>query len=188
LCYAQSINLLNRCITLAQDDPRMAIAGPPKNAVEMPFEVISEGWSVYETKDRAMIKLKLVLLKLFLTRLDEAGNANFGAATNVILTVSVPPNMKGRRSDRPISPKEVAESIVQSDIPFKTVREDWNEYKIDDATVSVKLIATVISKSSKFDMNGDPIYNVQHQSIVKGNVSPKSRKKLLKMLREKLAK
>jgi hypothetical protein len=166
----------------------MAIVPPPKNAVEMPFEVTHEGWSIYETKDRAVIKLKLVLLKLFLTRLDEAGNANFRAGTNVILTVSVPPSMKGRRSDGPISAKEVAESIVESDMPFKTVREDWNEYKIDDGTVSVKPVATVISKSSKFDMNGDPIYNVQHQSIVKGNVPRKSRKKFVRMLREKLAK
>jgi hypothetical protein len=55
--------------------------------------------------------------------------------------------MKGRPSDRPISPKEVAESIVEPDVPFETVREDWNEYKIDGVMVRMATQSTMSSIS-----------------------------------------
>lgn len=169
----------------------MAISKPPIHAVEIPFETIREGWSIYKTKEpkgSATIKLKVVVLKLFLEQLDEGGNAQFGAGSRLILTATVPPSMKGPPSNKPITPKEVANSIVESDIPFETIREDWNEYKVDGAVVSIKPIATIISKTSLFDANGDPIYNVQNQPIIKGVVRPESRRKLMKMLQEKLGK
>jgi hypothetical protein len=169
----------------------MAVSTPPKGALEIPFETVREGWSIYKAKEpkgSATIKLKVVVLKLFLEQLDEAGNAQFAAGSRVILTATVPPNMKGPPSTKPITAKEVADSIVEPDIPFETIREDWNEYKVDGAVVSIKPIATIISKTSLFDANGDPVYNVQNQPIIKGIVPPESRKKLLKMLREKSSK
>lgn len=169
----------------------MAISRPPKHAVEVPFETVREGWSVYRTKESkgsATIKMKAIVLKLFLEQLDEAGSAQFGAASRLILTATVPPNMKGPPSTKPITPKEVADSIVETDIAFESVKEEWNEYKVDGATVSIKPIATIISRTSLFDANGDPVYNVQNQPIVKGVVPPETRRKFLKMLQQRLGK
>jgi hypothetical protein len=169
----------------------MAVSGPPRDAVEVPFETVREGWSIYKTKESkgsATIKLRVVVLKLFLEQFDEGGNAQFGAGSRLILTATVPPNMKGPPSTKPITPKEVVDSIVEPDIPFETIKEDWNEYKVDGAIVSIKPIATIISKTSLFDPNGDPVYNVQNQPIVKGVVPPESQRRFLKMLREKPAK
>jgi hypothetical protein len=166
----------------------MVASRPPRSDVEVSFETVREGWSIYKTKESkgsATIKLKVVVLKLFLEQLDEGGNAQFGAASRLVLTVTVPRNMKGPPSKTPITPKAVADSIVEVDVPFEVIREDWNEYRIDGAVVSIKPIATIISKTSLFDSNGDPVYNVQNQPIVKGVVPPESRKRLLKILREK---
>lgn len=162
--------------------------GPPKNAVELPFETIHEGWSIYTVKGGAVIKMKLILLKLFLKDVDDSGNPRFTAGSSLIFAVSVPPEMKGTPSNEPITQKQIEDSIVQSDIPFETVKEEWNEYNVEGAVVSVKPIATIISKSSLFDSNGDPIYSVQNQPIVKGTASPEAKRKFLEIKRERLAK
>ena len=145
-----------------------------------------EGWSVYRVKDGAAdveLKVKLVLLKVFLEKFDELDNPRYGAAANVIITVKVPPEMKGPRSYQPYSTQEIVKSIVAEDIPFETVREEWNDYRVEkDISVSVKAIVTTVSRTSRYDANGDPVYFVQHQEIVKGKTPDEVRQRLRSLL------
>jgi len=166
----------------------MMTHGPPKGGIELPFDTVHEGWSIYKTKDGAVIKMKLILLKLLLTDVDESGNPLFAAGSNLIFAVTVPHEMKGAPNDQPVTQKQIQDSLVESDIPFETVKEEWNTYNAEGAVVNVKPIATVISRSSLFDGNGDPIYYIQYQPIVKGDVAPEVRRKFLKIKREKLPK
>ena len=161
----------------------MMVAGPPKGGIEMPFETVHEGWSVYKVNDGAQIKMRLIMLKMYITGLDQSGNLEVGAASRLLFAVTVPPKLKGAPSKGPITPKEIQETIIQGDMSFKPVNEEWNEYKIDGVSVSVKVIATIISKSSKFDANGDPVYNVQNQPIVKVSGTPEAKRKLLKTVK-----
>lgn len=159
---------------------------PPPDAIELSFDVVHEGWSVYTLKDGpndVELKAKLVLLKFFLEHFDELGNPKFGAGTNIIFTVKVPPEMKGPSSNGPYSMQDIVKSVVAEDIPFETVREEWNDYRVEkDIPVSVKTIVTTVSRTSKYDGNGDPVYYVQHQEIVKGKTPDEARTRLRSLL------
>lgn len=165
----------------------MAIIGPPKG-VEVPFEPVHEGWSIYKMKDGAVIKMKIVLLKLVLTDVDELGNPRFAGGSNMVFVVSVPPEMKQAPNPAPFTQKQIEESVVERDIPFDTVKEEWNDYKVGDIALSIKPVATVVSRTSLVDINGDPVYNVQYQPIIKSTAGPQAKRRFLRLKREGLGK
>ena len=59
-------------------------------------------------------------------------------------------------------------SIEAEDMEFKTSREDWNEYQVEDGfTVRIKLVVSSILKTQERDPQGNPVYIVQSTNIVK---------------------
>jgi len=59
-------------------------------------------------------------------------------------------------------------SIEAEDMEFKTGREDWNEYQIEDGfAVRIKLVVSSILKTGERDPQGNPVYIVQSTNIVK---------------------
>lgn len=103
------------------------------------------------------------------------------------MTVSVRAEKKGTPVNRVYTQKEILDAIEEVDISFDTIREDWNEYKLeDDIVVKMKPIATVVSRTSLIDQNGDPIYWVQNQPIIKAAITKEMRERFLK-LRESIA-
>lgn len=167
----------------------MGISQPPPGT-DVSFEPVREGWSIYRTKDKfeATISLKVTILKFRLTSIDEFGNPNYVAGSNpIIMTVSVRAEKKGTPVNRVYTQKEILDAIEEVDISFDTIREDWNEYKLeDDIVVKMKPIATVVSRTSLIDQNGDPIYWVQNQPIIKAAITKEMRERFLK-LRESIA-
>jgi hypothetical protein len=159
--------------------------GPPDEAVELSFEPLREGWSVYRTNDEltATISLKMILLKLYLLSIEESGNARFSANVRPIFTVSVPRERKGPKSTRAHTPQELDSAVVEEDVKFDTIKEDWNEYKLpENVMLSAKLVLTLASRTSLYDVNGDPIYRVQHQSIIKATNVRGAREKYLQIM------
>lgn len=58
--------------------------------------------------------------------------------------------------------------IEAEDMEFKTVREDWNEYSVEDGySVRIKLVVSAILKTNERDSSGNPVYVVQSTNIVK---------------------
>jgi len=158
---------------------------PDPSAVELNFDTVKEGWSIYTIKDTVdvALKVKLILLKFFLEGLDSEGNARFGAGANIILTTSVPKELKGAKDTQSYPIQEIANSVVAEDIPFDTVKEEWNEYKSSEGVIlGVKLVVTMVSRTSKYDMNGDPVYYVKHQAVQKAKIPPEARDKLKNIL------
>lgn len=59
-------------------------------------------------------------------------------------------------------------SIEAEDMEFKTGREDWNEYQVEDGfAVRIKLVVSSILKTGERDPQGNPVYIVQSTNIVK---------------------
>jgi len=65
--------------------------------------------------------------------------------------------------------------IKAKDLKFKVIKEDWNEYELEDGTIiRVKLIATKISRGIDpktgnifyIEDRGEPLYNVRHSEVV----------------------
>lgn len=162
---------------------------PPPNAIELDFDVVKEGWSVYRVKDgeyEVTVKVKLVLIKLFLEQIDASGNALFAVGANVLFSVTAPQGFKGPKSTETYTTEELASSLVAEDLPFETVKEDWNDYRTpENVTIGIKPVMTRVSRTSKFDANGDPIYYVWHQTVQRGKAPKESQEKLKKLLDSK---
>lgn len=77
---------------------------------------------------------------------------------NATTTVAVfsPPELKGIPSTKAYSPQELESSVEKEDLEFETIKEDWNEYALEDGTkLHVKPILTLISSTNKYDSHGE---------------------------------
>lgn len=75
-------------------------------------------------------------------------------------------NEGGQPDSKVYTPTELQHSITH-DVRYTTITQDWNEYVVDDgANIKVQPMVTKVSKTSKFDLHGDPVYLVN----VQGNV------------------
>ncbi len=59
--------------------------------------------------------------------------------------------------------------IEAKDVDFETIKEDWNEYKLEDGTVlKFKTIVSSIIRTADHDpMTGDPVYHVRSTNILR---------------------
>lgn len=154
------------------------------------FKTNREDWNLYSLEENVLLKLKLVLIKVILVDIDEAGNPVYDSNYQVVIGIVPPAELLGEPSDREYKKIEILESIVKDDVKVeKTIREDWNEYELEDgAKLSIKLVLTKASKTKLFDKRGEPIYYIYHQVIMKGSIPKELRHKYLKryeQLREK---
>jgi len=73
----------------------------------------------------------------------------------------------GRSLSRVPGPKGMS---LAEDLNYKTIKEDWNEYELEDGSVlRVKTVVTKISKmleddkkSLRYTSEGEPVYNVRY--------------------------
>jgi hypothetical protein len=65
------------------------------------------------------------------------------------------------------------------DIDFETVREDWNEYTLEDGTIlKFKTVVSSIIRTEDYDpMTGNPTYHVRSTNMVRVKV-PEELKRL----------
>ena len=88
--------------------------------------------------------------------------------TTTIIIAKIAKNIKFMVSTRKYAREELEESIVEEDIDFKQIADSWNEYKLEDGhTFYMKPILTMISRTNKFNENGEPIYLIQSQVLSK---------------------
>ena len=69
--------------------------------------------------------------------------------------------------------------IEAMDVDFETVKEDWNEYKLEDGTIlKFKTIVSSIVRTEEYDpMTGDPVYHVRSTNVLRVKV-PEELKRL----------
>ena len=52
-------------------------------------------------------------------------------------------------------------------VNFEAVKEEWNEYLLDDGTrLRVKLVVTKILRTNQIDPEGNPVYIITSQNAV----------------------
>ena len=122
------------------------------------FIVSREDWCRYDLSDDSILKIKLIATKI------RKKNTNYNIdIQNIIVVLS---NERGQADSKSYTPLELQQSIIH-DVHYTTITQDWNEYIVDDGTIiKVHPMVTKVSKTSKFDLNGDPVYLVN----VQGNV------------------
>jgi hypothetical protein len=129
------------------------------------FIVLREDWCRYDLSDDSILKIKLIATKI-------RKNAHYNIdIQNIIVVLS---NERGPPDSKAYTPAKLQQSITR-DIGYTTITQDWNEYVVDDgANIRVQPKVTKVSKTSKFDLNGDPVYLVN----VQGNVAVEASKSL----------
>jgi hypothetical protein len=122
------------------------------------FTVSREDWCRYNLSDNSILKVKLIATKI------RKKNADYNIdAQNIIVVLS---NERGQPDSKVYTPIELQRSITH-DVRYTIITQDWNEYVVDDgANIKVQPMVTKVSKTSKFDLHGDPVYLVN----VQGNV------------------
>lgn len=134
-----------------------------ERVTDIDFDIMREPWNKYELGDGSILKTRYILTKIHKRAKIGATTAGYGLdSQNVIVIFNIPPNLKGEPSKQAYGPKELETSIVQDDIRYTTISEEWNEYVAEDGTrIRLKSTVTKVSRTSKYDKNGDPRYLVQ---------------------------
>ncbi len=68
--------------------------------------------------------------------------------------------------------------IGAMDVDFETLKEDWNEYRLEDGTVlKFKTVVSSIIRTEDYDpMTGDPVYHVRSTNILRVKVTPEMKR------------
>lgn len=135
------------------------------------FEQLREQWSKYEISDGAVLKVKIVLLKVFrkaqpvIGSTSATASSTYGVDLQTITVITT--NERGQQDTKPRLPQEVAAHIVKDNLRFRTVEQDWNEYLTsNNIRILVQPMVMRVGKSSFFDGRGEPLYHVEIQGTV----------------------
>lgn len=144
------------------------------------FDVIREDWNKYKLEDGTIIKTKFVLINVMVEKtlkelISEAkakkkkgSKQLMGIAiqSKNVVGVEAPKKLKGAPSSQ-YTPQELQASIIHKDVDFEVIKERRNEYKLKNGMIiKVRASPFAISKTSKFDSQGLPIYSVNSTADV----------------------
>ncbi|MCH7649440.1 MAG: hypothetical protein IIA83_12655 [Thaumarchaeota archaeon] len=130
------------------------------------FDVVREPWQKYELNDNTIIKTKFVLTKLF-KKIKEDNKPAYTIDGQNITVVLAPQEVKGQPDSKKYTPQEYQKSIIQEDVKYNTISDEWYEYIVDDGTrIRMKATITGIHKTDKFDTNGDRVYLINHNALL----------------------
>lgn len=156
----------------------MSSPGPSKEKItDLDFEVFREPWNKYGLKDGTSIKSRLILHKVMMKqsfKIDGSVDKKaHGVETQVINVVyNVPETLKGTPSTATYTPEDLEKAVVQDDIPYDTLAQEWNEYLVEDGTkIKIQLTLFRVARTSAFDRNGNPVYILQ--SSTTNAIAPK---------------
>jgi hypothetical protein len=118
--------------------------------------------SYYKLKDGTIISAWIVPNYMIKDPNGVGGNTG-----NVILAF-IPPELRKPESYMPFTPADIQKNIIEEDVEFETLLEEFSVYKLSDGTkLSIKSIVSQISKTSLFTQAGEPVYNVNVAPAIK---------------------
>jgi len=137
---------------------------PISNMIEMDFVVMSEDYSRYLLQDGTILKVKVVVRKIFRAAeiTPQGYPLSIGLDTVNAIAAIVPPGLKGKPSVEKFDPtKDIGEEIK-----FEPLDEKWQTYMTHEGyKISVKPIVTKVIKYKKYNQYGEPIYSAVIQTI-----------------------
>ena len=143
-----------------------------KNAVFLNFKINREEWNYYKLQDGSVLKARLILRSVLTegkledlvtqAKLGEKPKLMISYSVEYVYAVEAPIELRGPSDSKKYTPEDLKQVITQKDIDYETIRESWNLYQLDNGVIlKMKLSPSVVSKTSKFDQVGMPIYVVE---------------------------
>ncbi len=125
------------------------------------FELIGESWTIVQLEDGTIIRMRPVLL--FLRRDRVKGQKPVRGGMKITLQFGVWSNRKGKPSGVPLTMDLIQKSISRRNLSFKFLQRGESTYRTDGRTLQLRATPTQFDKTSLFDIDGEPVYNVQHE-------------------------
>ena len=131
---------------------------------EVDFCVIKEDYSRFILEDETIIKAKIVLRKIYVSPINtpEGYPTQTGFDIINIVVAKVPDTLKRKPSTEPVNMQ------VDRGEEIKSIKEQVREqeYITDNGLrITIKPVLTKVFRYNKYDITGDPIYNVSLQQI-----------------------
>jgi hypothetical protein len=150
----------------------------PPDFVFVDFEAVREGWNRYKLEDGSILKTKFVLISAIMeknfkeimerAKTEKGLKMGFGFQSHNVIGVEASVELRGQPDTKTYPLEELRSSIVNEDIDFEVITETWNVYKLENGIViKVRNAPISVSRTSKFDSRGLPIYLVDSTADVK---------------------
>jgi len=139
--------------------------GYPDEFEELDFDIVEEGWNVYELSDGVTIKCRNFLKKIIVDP-NEPNKFAFDIAP-IISSVFAPLVNRGEKNNPP-TPQEY-ETLPGYEIKINTSNEPFNVYRIlkNGKIVRLKLVVTKVTRIvDRFDNEGLPFYILNHGPVI----------------------
>jgi hypothetical protein len=142
-----------------------------KTADFLSFQIKREDWNLYELEDGTLLKARVLLANVLMegrleeirTQIESGEKPKLRLTFNprIIYAVEAPRELRGNLDSRTYTSTELKASIISEDMDFKTINESWNLYDLKNGiTLKIRISATIVNKTSKYDNEGMPIYTV----------------------------
>jgi len=141
------------------------------------FEVEREDWNEYRLKDGTFLRAKLVFSGFLMDKnIDELAkevklgkklNVGLGFKSTPVFGVELPHGLRGTPDPTQYS-KAQLQALITEEVDFETTKAVWNSYLLKNGIrIKVRLSPVSISRTSKFDDAGIPVYWVEYGVDVK---------------------
>jgi len=143
----------------------------PRLGKELEFKILREDWFVYKLKDKSVLRIKPVLIKVFETDQinPETGKKILAFEGRNIVVVKSPENLKGTPT-LPLPPPAEALKLDKEEVEMEeTIYEPpWNYYELENGEkIKQKIVVVSVYRiKGKYDREGNPYYIVQSQPVV----------------------
>ncbi len=129
------------------------------------FEIIKEPWNKYQLADNSILKTRAVLKKV--ERVTDGDKISFNMDAQTLTVIYAESELMGTPNPRPISKKDMIQSIDKSDMRYDTLSQEFNEYLLDDGTkIKIFTNVTSVSRTSLKNSKGEPVYQVQTKNNI----------------------
>jgi hypothetical protein len=172
-------------MTIEEEKKSIIMEKPvPPSARFIGFEIEKEDWDKYRLANGSLFRSRFVITGILMDKTideiremvktippDQALKIGFGVRSQKLFAVESSPNLRGTPDSKRYSIEELRDSIVEEDIDFETVKSIWNSYQLENGMkLKCRLSPTVISRTSKFDEGGVPVYVIDTTLDIKINM------------------
>ncbi len=144
------------------------------------FNVKNEPWVKYRLEDKTKLLARLIVGKIYKTaQYDALGQPIYGWASQNILTIMAPKELRGPPTDPPPVSSDLKDYNATS-IDFERIgAEQWNVYELEDQSLlRLKLEITSVNRTDKFTLDGEPFYIILSSVVTRIKVAPSLIKKM----------
>jgi len=136
------------------------------------FTIQREDWNIYRLSDNSTLKLRQVLIRVDKDAQGDPGQPNLRVLPSpILMAVHAPTKLRGTPSTEQFTPQQLESFLVERDMKFRVIRAVTNEYVTTSGTkITLQLGLINVSRTKKFDPNGDPQYLVNAQAKIEMNV------------------